>query len=185
MRFPNIALLGRARSGKTTVARYLQEQYDYIEFAFGEELKRHADEIFGKSEKKDRKLYQWFGEKMREYDPLVWVKIVDRGIDEHEKQWSNPVIISDMRQKHEYEYAIEKEFLIIKIESDMNTRINRMIELNDDFTVKDLTHDTEQVVDELAPHIVLQNNGNLDDLYRKVTKVITEGKYGSSKNRYE
>ncbi len=71
---PKIALCGKMRSGKDTVAKYLSTRYEYERFAFGDELKWYYHELFGFEGTKDREGYQWFGQTMRERDEDIWIR---------------------------------------------------------------------------------------------------------------
>jgi dephospho-CoA kinase len=105
----NIALTGKLRSGKDTLAAYLTEKYGYTRFAFGDELKRYANELFDvEPGAKPRELLQWFGQAMRERAPDVWVrkcfdKIAMYEIDaiRHEEPLIRAVI-TDLRQPSEF-----------------------------------------------------------------------------------
>lgn len=156
-----IALTGKMRSGKDTVARYLSAQFRKEGFfvnriAFGDALKAKAKELYPEEfteGKKPRELLQWFGQTLRERNEDVWVNQVAQTINDknkNSKQWGyNPqvYIITDLRQPNEYQFCKDNNFIIIKIECDDITRINRMNVLGDNYTPTDLHHDTESHID--------------------------------------
>lgn len=171
---PHIALIGKMRSGKSTVANYLIEHYHYTEYAFGSELKRYAYELFGEGEGKQRELLQWFGQTMRSRDPDIWVKKTEEKIDTHLTSFFSNIVISDCRQQNEIDMLRKKGFTIIKVESDTSCRIARMIEKEDRVTEKDLTHETETSVDDIAADFTVINNGSLEELFIQVDRIIGE-----------
>lgn len=156
-----IALTGKMRSGKDTVARYLSAQFRKEGFfvnriAFGDALKAKAKGLYPEEfteGKKPRELFQWFGQTLRERNEDVWVNQVAQTINDknnNSKQWGyNPqvYIITDLRQPNEYQFCKDNNFIIIKIECDDITRINRMNVLGDNYTPTDLHHDTESHID--------------------------------------
>lgn len=160
---PNIyiALTGKMRSGKDTIARYLSAQFRKEGFsvnriAFGDALKVKAKELYPEEfteGKKPRELFQWFGQTLRERNEDVWVNQVAQAINKKNKdtKWMgyNPqvYIITDLRQPNEYQFCKDNNFIIIKVECNDVTRINRMHELGDNFTPTDLHHDTETHID--------------------------------------
>jgi hypothetical protein len=62
--------------GKTSIANYLVEKYNFKKFSFADDLKLYASEIFD-MKVKDRKLLQQFGTKMKEIDENIWIKRLD------------------------------------------------------------------------------------------------------------
>ena len=56
-----LAITGGMASGKTSIAKYLVENYNFTKFSFADDLKLYAAEIFD-MKIKDRKLLQEFGE---------------------------------------------------------------------------------------------------------------------------
>jgi dephospho-CoA kinase len=176
---PNIALTGAMRSGKDTVADYLVANYGYTRFAFGDALKRYANEIFDVDESaaKPRELYQWFGQTMRERDPDVWVRKCFDDIrysrdcfvtgDDNQR-----AVISDLRQPSEYARCRAEGYVIIRVKAPESLRIHRAIESADKFALSDLTHDTESHVDGFAVDYEVENGGTLAELYRQIDAVM-------------
>ncbi|OUM87885.1 MAG: hypothetical protein BAA01_12030 [Bacillus thermozeamaize] len=169
---PPIALTGKARSGKNTVAKYLDEKYGYVPFAFSDDIKRIAKDIFpwrfGKG--KDREILQQVGEKMREIDPDVWVEKTLNRID-HFKDDLN-IVITDLRMPNEYAACRERGFVIIKVDADDEVRRKRMMDNGDVFREEDLGHETENYVDGFRVDYVIDNNGDIESLYEQVDEIM-------------
>lgn len=177
---PNIGLLGHLRSGKDTVAAYLAEKYGYTQFAFGDELKRYAYEIFGEpvDGKKPRELLQWFGQTMRQRDPDVWVRkclndeIASVRDAHHFAGVPFRAVISDCRQPNEYHALKSAGYILIRVEAPESLRIHRAIESGDSFALRDLTHDTETALDGFAADFTVVNDAGLPELYAQIDAIM-------------
>lgn len=182
---PNIALCGELRSGKDSVGAYLSQYYGYTRFAFGDELKRYAHELFGESDGKQRGLYQWFGQTMRERDPGIWVRKCFENIDAV-RPWifkdQGPkfprkdfrVVITDLRQPNEYARCRSEGYVIIRVTAPESTRITRAIQSGDTFDLRDLTHDTESHVSTFAVDYEIVNDGTLAELHANIDTIMTD-----------
>lgn len=186
---PNIALTGAMRSGKDSVADYLTQNYGYTRFAFGDELKRYAHELFGEPDGKPRELYQWFGQSMRERDPDIWTRkcfeSITEGSEDGEK-WDalyslngmlpEPfrAVISDLRQPNEISRCRAESYVIIRVTAPESVRIDRAIKSSDTFNLRDLTHDTESHVGGFAVDFEVQNTGTLAELYAQIDEIMAQ-----------
>lgn len=176
----NIAITGKMRSGKDAIGRYLSEKHGYTRFAFGDELKRYANELFGVHDGgKRRELYQWFGQTMRERDPEIWVRKLFgkvEVIDAEEMYNSDPfsAVITDLRQPNEYDRCRSEGYVIIRVSAPDGTRIHRAIESADTFELSDLTHETESHVDSFEVDYEIVNDGTIEELYAKVDEVLAQ-----------
>lgn len=168
---PKIALTGEARSGKSIVADYLVGKYGFTRYAFGDELKRLAHLIFDDVSEfsKPRRLYQFFGQMCREYDPEVWIRKTFEKI-----YTDNPedILIEDLRQPNEYDRCRSEGYVIIRVTAPESLRIDRAIKSGDTFNLRDLTHDTESHVRSFDVDYEIVNDGTLAELYAKVDEVI-------------
>lgn len=106
-----IALSGKMRSGKDTVARHLVEVHGFEKFAFSDRLKEVAASLFGARETgKNRALLQELGWRMCQVDRAVWVKnVIDR------IPLTLDVVVSDLRFPIEY-YALRGlDFCMVRV----------------------------------------------------------------------
>lgn len=173
-----LSVFGKMRSGKDTVALYLKAMGNYKRFAFGDALKEHYHALFGFNGKgKDRKGYQTFGQMMRQIDPEVWIKKLDRNM--RPELGRSRVVITDMRQPNEYKYLKSLGFVMVKVECPDEIRLERMRAAGDNFDESDLNHETEQYIDGFEYDIVIDNSGDMIDLYLNLAKAFTEwsGRY--------
>lgn len=175
-----IALIGKARAGKDSVADLLAEHYGFTKYAFGTALKRYYHDIFDDQDGKPREGYQWFGQTMRERDPDVWVRILLEDIRKeqnlHGLSEIAPIfpVITDVRQQNEYDRCRAEGYTIIRVEADDTTRLERMRAAGDRFNIDDLSHDTETQLDAFEADFTVNNGAGdtLDDLKRQVDAVM-------------
>lgn len=177
-----IALTGKMRAGKDEVAHHLYIRYGFDKVAFGTALKKNAHAIFpwASEGSKPRALYQQFGQLMREIEPDVWVKHAERAVQGAIDFRVNTgaervgVVISDLRQPNEYEWARANGFTIILVTAPDKVRIARAVEAGDDFTVHDLAHETEQAINGFEVDAVIVNKGSLEELQTKVDVIMDQ-----------
>lgn len=183
MTLPNIALLGRLRSGKDTVGDYLASKYGYTQFAFGDELKRYAHELFGEPAPgtKPRELYQWFGTTMRERDPDIWVRKCLKRVSRDAGRpvqtvdgygWTTHAVISDVRQLNEAEALAARSYVLIRVTAPDGLRIERAVNSGDTFNYTDLAHGTETALDGYAADFTVTNDGTLAELYAQIDEIM-------------
>jgi dephospho-CoA kinase len=177
-----IALTGKMRSGKDTVAKHLFIDHDFDRVAFGDALKKNAHATFPwvSEVSKPRALYQSYGQLMRQIDPDVWIKHAEQTVD----VWINMrvndgaervgVVITDLRQPNEYGWARANGFTIIRVTAPDEDRIARAISAGDDFTVHDLTHETEQAIGTFECDFEIVNDGTVEELKAQVDSILAQ-----------
>jgi dephospho-CoA kinase len=175
-----IALCGRLRSGKDTAANHLYIKYGFDRVAFGDALKKNAHATFPwvSEFSKPRALYQQFGQLMRQIDPDVWIKHAERAvkgaIDFNVNTGAEQIgiVITDVRQQNEVDWCQANGFTLIRVTAPDEDRIARAIAAGDDFTVHDLTHETEMAIDGFACDFEVVNDGAVDELKHKIDEVL-------------
>lgn len=169
-----IALLGRMRSGKDTVAHYLVAAYDYEEFKLSGGIKRVVDTFFSDEESglDKRGLYQAVGQLMRSVDDRVWIKDM---LNRIQRSYGSKIVISDVRQENEVEQLRHLGYKIVKVESNHLIRINRILGM-ESYRAEAFNHETELSVDTITPDFTITNDGTLDELYEKIDQLMKEEK---------
>jgi dephospho-CoA kinase len=176
-----IALTGKLRSGKDTAANHLYIRHSFDRVAFGDALKKNAHATFPwvSEFSKPRALYQQYGQLMRQIEPDVWIKHAERAvngaIDFNVNTGSEKVgvVITDLRQPNEYEWARANGFTIIRVTAPDEDRLWRAKLAGDDFNEADLEHETESHIDGFAVDYEIVNAGSVDDLRAQVEAVLT------------
>lgn len=167
-----IALVGKARSGKDTVADYLVENYGFKEYKFSKGIHDVVDLLRGgnTSKSKRRRELQEVGQSLRlALGEDIWINYTMRQIlqDRHEN-----VVISDCRQQNEADRLRKEGYFLVRVDADDDLRIKRMIAAGDNFTAEDLNHETEHIdfdVDE-----ILDNNGTVLHLISQIEDIMAE-----------
>ena len=129
-----IGLSGKAGSGKSTVANYLEDRHRYAQFAFANALKDTVGLAFGFSREQlygshkefvDRRwgvsprwCLQWLGtEILRDRWPDIWFRHLRRDIlDYLSINGQRPVVVSDVRFRDEAQALKNMGAVLIRIE---------------------------------------------------------------------
>lgn len=113
-----------AGGGKDTVADYLVENYGFKTYAFSDGIYEIAEKYYG-MKVKDRKLLHHIGEKLREVDPMLWIRYTLRKIEEdgHDR-----VVITDTRKLIEMGYLYETGWHNVMVYCDPKVAVKRATE---------------------------------------------------------
>ena len=186
-----LGLSGKKGSGKDTVADYLCERYDFVKYGFGDPIKEVARTMFNFSESQlygsdketvdpnwgisPREFFQKFGTDygqfiFPEHFPNLFKDIQPREfwvkrflvwyLEQLEKNPQIKVVISDVRFIHEFNFIKKNNGYVIKIKRDL---------MDED------RHLSENELDNMEDsdfNGIINNNGSLEDLYRKVKNII-------------
>jgi dephospho-CoA kinase len=171
-----IALTGEMRSGKDTVGKFLVEEYGFERFAFGDGIVKTTKKLFPDLYKhgKPRKLLQDFGQFCVAQDKNVWINYLFK-----EMLWNDidpledNVVITDLRQPHEYEKLVESGFTIVRVNTKPEIRKQRIIASGEKFNPETFNHETEKHVRTFEVDWELYNNGTHDELIHQVKNMIT------------
>jgi dephospho-CoA kinase len=167
-----IALTGQMRSGKDTVGKFLVEEHGFKRFAFGDEIVKICRKLFPnefRTGEKPRKLLQDFGQYCVSIDKDVWVNRLFK-----EMLWNNTdplednVVITDLRQPHEYEKLVESGFIIVRVMADPELRKKRIISVGEKYDPKTFNHTTEQFVKTFEVDYEIENNGTREELIQQI-----------------
>ena len=181
-----IGLIGGMRAGKDTVANRLYYEHGFEHpIAFGDKMKRTFYDLFPhlKDGPKPRKELRNFAENAREIYADVWIKHLESMYEYYADQRSTSgIVLTDIRQPNEYEWARANGFIIVKVEAPAEIRKERAKQ-SDDFSEEDLTHPTEIYTDEFAFDYSIVNGGSLCELQAKVDALMVEIK--AKEGRYD
>lgn len=172
-----IAVIGRIRSGKNTLADMISNKYGHEQFQLGDGIKDVIINYFPEAilEGKPRKHYQTIGQAFRELNPNIWIETLDRKLQFHYKVYPNyPVIIPDVRQQNEVEYLKKQGFTIIRLDADKEIRLERIAMSGDVFSEEQLEHETEKATDTAYYDYLVTNNDSFEALQEQVDFIINE-----------
>jgi dephospho-CoA kinase len=113
-----------AGSGKSTIAKYLVDNHGFKEYALADGIYEIAEKYYG-MKLKDRKLLHHIGEKLREFDPMLWISYTLERIKEdgHER-----VVITDTRKLLEMSYLKETGWENVMVYCDPKIAVKRILE---------------------------------------------------------
>lgn len=168
-----IALCGKMRSGKTTVANIMTRKYNFEQIAFGDSLKEnfHATFPWVKADPKPRAYYQKYGQLMREIQKDVWVR---NALEKSFNSSAENVVITDLRQANEYAELKTRGFTIIKVNAPEWLRIDRAEKDGDDFDFATLRHETETLIDQFDADYEIENTGSVGFLKKQLEEIVNE-----------
>lgn len=177
---PNIALIGRMRSGKDSVMEILQEWgFPVVHLAFGDSMKEMAHLEFPDVPRKPKpiEMYQQYGQAKRMFDPDIFVKptmsklwfeqALDRG---HDRQ--RTYVVTDVRQPNEYKAVKDAGFVIVKVHASEEVRVSRMKANGETVSREILDAETESYIDTYKYDHLLVNNWDRDSLKRQMVQLI-------------
>lgn len=184
-----VGLMGKKHHGKTVVAEYLHERYDFSIAAYADALKRKLSELTGiplerfyptTPEEKEsrenevipewgktiRQLMQDYGDGCREIiHKEIWIRAMDRLL--REKLYGKRLVISDVRYVNEADYVRNNKGFIIRI---IDPR-----KQSEDYH----RSETEQGMVG-PPYFLIVNDGTLEDLFAKVDEALEDIKWKTS-----
>jgi len=185
-----IAVCGYKRSGKDTIAKYLNKKYNYKHLKITYKLKECLKLLFDlrdhelETDKKEkinkkwnvtpRKLMQFIGTEIFQYkiqeilpgiDKKFWIKtfLTDSLVNNLRNKKDFHIVISDIRFIHEYE---ELKKLNIPISIIKVTNDNIMIDSNEEL------HISEREFIKIPYDKEILNNSSFDDMYKKIDEYI-------------
>ncbi|QPB09708.1 dNMP kinase [Streptomyces phage Shaeky] len=170
----DVALIGRARSGKDSVGARLVSRYGYKRLAFADPLKDMVLEInpwvpttpgvvvrlhrliqdvgwdYAKETYPEvRRILQHTGQSVRRQDPNYWVRVMRDTID----HTTGRLVITDVRYPNEADFLAGYGFRLV--------RINRPALGDPDPNA----HISETALDDYPVPVTILNNGTLEDLH--------------------
>lgn len=185
MKETKIAIAGQFRSGKSTVADYLDSKYGMLQFAFADELKRDFHFTYGHIPRtpKPRKGYQLYGQLMRYlfgedywinkcFKKIEDVRLVSINYNITGREIKFSPVITDLRQENELERCRKEGYHIIKILAPEEVRIQRAEEAGDAFSLEEMNHETETYIEEMYADYTIINKGSLEQLYGAIDVVM-------------
>lgn len=175
-----IALIGKSRSGKDTVAEYLEKKYRLHNYKFSYGITEIIKKYFPKDLEKGVKLrghYIKIGQSLRELDEDVWVNYT---LDKINYLWGSleNVVISDVRQENEFRRLAKEGFRFIYIKCDNYIRNERIKEKGEELP-SDFDNDPDKNIDYIVERYgelieVVSNNQSLERLFDEINKVVED-----------
>lgn len=180
-----VAICGKRRCGKDTIANYLQNNYNFEHIKISSKLKNVIKILFNfndnqmESDEKElidekwnvspRQVMQFIGTDIMQYEIQKLLPNVNRSfwiksLIEEYKNTNKNLVISDLRFLHEYEELkkVSNKIYIIKVER----------KCSHDLSSTD-THSSETEMINIPCDFII-NNSKISDLYSKIDKIINQ-----------
>lgn len=163
-----IGLIGRARSGKDTVAGYLARRHMFAHIAFADPMKQMLEAAFGDLFRDgDReKPIDWLGKSPRQLmqtlgtewgrnqvHPELWVMLTEQKV-KNAVEFNLPLVISDVRFYNEANMILKHGGELWFVSRNTSEQVN--------------PHSSETADWGRWPLKTIENNGSLEELYLKV-----------------
>lgn len=169
MPLPDIAFVGKAGSGKTTLANMLVTHADFQRLSFAEPLKVMCDTTT------DRELLQRVGIGVRNLVADGWVNLL---LDSRTRMIragrTGPFVIDDCRFPNEL-YALRAEgFFTVRVLASRSTRLARLQANGKIGDESELTHISETALDDVSCDYTIINDGDTMDLTHALERILNE-----------
>ncbi len=177
----NIFLVGKAGSGKTTCANYLNRKYGYRPVKLAQEIYDISKNYFD-TPGKDRKLLQILGtDAGRNYVYKdIWVErffenimIVDKTCDFLKKPRYH-FVADDCRFYNEYDGFLDNNWFGIYINCPDEIRYARLLNINPNMNKEELNHSSEKEIDTFRDRMFWINGGlSEEEMYRDIENSLS------------
>ena len=175
---PNIGLIGKLGSGKTTAAKHIATEYCYKRYSLAAPMREIVRIVYPHMDKKDpryRQLMQKLGtDWFRSYDEDVWVNVLlfRTSLETH------PVVVDDVRFVNEARTLLEKGWLLIYIDTSDEVRKQRCVERDGHWVESVLYHPSETQVEEAAQYAQYSIDGDLelDEFLEELDEIVQRHK---------
>jgi len=158
-----IGFTGKAGSGKSSLARFLERRFGYVRLSFAEHLKQVCEQVFPDlrvNKHRYRRFLQVVGTTAREIDPDVWIRHL------HRRNWlvfalHDRIVVDDVRFLNEAAFLRSQNFVIVRV-------VGRGYRLDADAA----RHVSETEMDKIEADFVLDNSGDFAETCRKLVDFI-------------
>ena len=170
-----VTISGHAQNGKDTVAKMMSKQlkkckYRVLVTHYADLLKYICKTFFewdGEKDEHGRHILQYVGtDVIRKEAPDFWVDFISSILKFFGNNW-DWVIIPDSRFPNEIEELIKDGFDVTHI------RVVRE-NFNSPLTPEQQSHPSETALDNVIPDYYISNDGSLNELETKITKIVKE-----------
>ncbi|PEZ62999.1 hypothetical protein [Bacillus cereus] len=175
-----VALIGKTRSGKDSVAEILTELgFPIQRIAFGDAMKEMYHLAHPNVPRSPKPIAEYirFGTAEREKDSEVFVRptmsklwfeqALDRGNDR-----ARSYVFTDVRQPNELVAVKEAGFKIVRVFASEEARIARMLANGEEVSKEILNAHTETYMDNYKEDYILINNWSREELKRQVIELV-------------
>lgn len=178
LRYPHVAILGKAGSGKTTMSENLVKYHGYRRLSFASALKDVAAQIWGPGAKTDREKLQRLGVAVRDIDEDAWVNVLLREVQDiegrdHHHGTHTGLVIDDCRFPNEYWALCGAGFRFIRLLVPLQERRARLTRTGKFTTPEQEQHISETALDDARMDIEIWNReGEIETVWNYLQEII-------------
>lgn len=173
--YPNIALVGKAGSGKSSAAAVLEQivlpdtpAASYERISFAGSLRVIAEQLWGYDARNDRSKLQSLGMAVRGIDAYTWIRLWKERV--RAATW--PVVVDDLRFNNEYWAARGLGFVTVRITAPRLLRIDRLKASGKWQNEEQLEHVSETELDYEPVDYSYENDGDKIKLAECLVKIL-------------
>ena len=171
----DIFLIGKAGSGKDTVAEILEEFYDYRLVAFADDIRAEYTRFFlEKNPRTDRAKLIEIGETYKKlYGTDVWTRLLIQEINvlDNSADYAERFVVTDGRHKIEYDTFVGGlDYVPIFIDCPEEIRYARLLARDGTLQEEALKLECQDLWE--APAFVLDNSGTLEQLKINIEALV-------------
>lgn len=168
----NVFIFGLAGSGKDTFANYLKNLTGSVSAALADGVRFEYTKFTGSyNYRENREMLIKIGEGYKQiYGQDVWCDLLIRKYAEIKT--IPPLIVTDGRYEHEYEYFVELGFVPVRIVADAHMRIPRMKKRGDVIDLNALAFERQNMIPDHFPAYEIVNNGTEQELLEQAQELV-------------
>ena len=175
---PDIVFIGGTGVGKSTAAKFLENEIGYRRLAFaGVAEHPHVGSprdvvtrIWGPEATNDREKLIGLANRARELDKDVWLHALDRELDAHHSD--GRVVVDDCRFENELYGLTSRGFVVVRLEARIEDRVDRL-KANGKYLDREyLDHEIEHYLDNVPVNYTIVNDGSIMELEDEVMHVL-------------
>ncbi len=162
-----VALYGHSGSGKSFIAQYLVEEYQFSWVSTGSICRRISSLLFGNEHKSN---LNQISSKLREIDERIWINAALNGLDKQR------VVFDSIRYKSDFNFLKSLGYTCIRIVAGSSLEAARLRQRSQVMTSSDHTHESEVSLDCVQFDYTIMNDVDErpDLLNEQIARIIGE-----------
>lgn len=167
----DIALIGKAGTGKSTAAEFLASNYSYTRLSIASTIRETAASLWGTNAASSRSTLQSLGVAIRQIDPDTWINLALGKMDSPLNK-DSIFVLDDVRFPNEYWKLRERDFITIRITADTVIRTDRLKQSGKYENAEQLSHESETALDSYMTDYTIVNSAKIQDLEDQLVNIL-------------
>jgi len=159
-----IAFVGKAGTGKTSLAMILVRRHGLVLLSFASKLKEFATEILLRpiDKQRDRTFLQMLGDGARHSDPNIWVRWLHMTMQRYERQGIEDFVVDDCRYLNEAKFLREHGFVLVRLAGKSYIKLSE----------RQRSHPSELELEKIDVDFILDSSRPLSKMYRDLMRAL-------------